>query len=382
MIVIPPLPWNGPRLVADAGILQKAAETADALACGDCPDAICRGSEFLHAITPETDKGTVKWSKGDYIELMAFLTKQSNKNVRFYAARSIMESGEWDKCLPFPYSVNRAVLDAMESEDDEVRYTMLPAVRWLADLKPDLFPQIRAGAFDRCLRALTDRDERIRVDCLWLLSAFGIDRVSSAVSDIKKALSDKNPQVQRSACDLLGWLEKDAIGAIDDVMRCLGADWDDTVRRAAAVALAKINPLGDRLRLGDRDEALRGTLINFLRDAGEVGRALRRNLEPKESNPSTAKSTASTASAGASDDDARLADALSGTELKLVKYIREKGQPVSYDVLRQQVWCKEIQDATIARTVRRASKKLLDKKLPLTVHTKNKHVTIDRFDKK
>jgi hypothetical protein len=282
-----------------------------------------------------------------------------------------MESGEWDKCLPFPEYVNRAVLDAMESEDDEVRYTMLPAVRWLADLNP----RICADAFDHVLRALTDRDERIRVDCLRLLSAFGIDRVSSAVSDIRKALADASPEVQRSACNLLGWLEEDATGAIDDLMKCVGPGRDDAVRRAAALAIAKINPSGDRLSSGSGGKAVRADLLKFLREAGAVGRILRRSLEHGQSNDSSD-------STSDSDLELQLFEVLTKKQLKFVRYLLKKRKPVRFDDLRTNIWRGKTTDENIEKMVQRANENLLQlKDTSLTIYTKDMHAGVTRSDK-
>jgi hypothetical protein len=268
-----------PPLVVDAELRQQAVEIADALAARDDHR---RGVEFWNALTECAGISGGFLDSGHLNVLLSF-TKNPNKNVRRYAAQAIVQVGSHPFCPPSSdEAFGHTVLAAMESDDSDVRYAVVIGFRRLAEQSPEM----SGKAFQRAVRGLTDQDARIRAGCLYVLSAFGIDRVSSAVSDMKKALSDKSPQVQRSACDLLGWLEKDAIGAIDDLMKCVATASDETVRRAATLAIAKINPSGDRLDFDSGGQTLRADLIKFLRDAGAAGRTLRRNLEQKRSDDS------------------------------------------------------------------------------------------------
>jgi hypothetical protein len=355
-------------LVVDAKILTAAAEIADALAARDSRIA-GRGSEFWHAITKFAGISTTFLDAGHLNAMLSF-TKNANANVRRYAALAIVQVGG-GKSYCLPEALASTVLAGMNSIDPEVRFAIVPVLAKLADMSP----QIRAKAFACAIRVLKDgEDERIRARCLNVLTAFGVDLVSSVAGEIEAAIDDESPSVRRSACNLLGWLGDDAIGAIDKLIRRVAADEDEEVRRGAAVAIAKINPSGDHLRFGPEDQSLRDDLLRFLREAGAGGRALRRSLEHGQSKESSA-------SASDLDLDSQLFDALSKTQLKFVQYLLKKGKPVSFSELRKSVWRGETTDGNIEKTVRRTNERLLLKQIRLTLYTKSQHVSVTRHDK-
>ncbi len=359
----PGVPWDLPPLVVDAAFLRRAAEIADSLLDAPRPHPSRRGREFWGQLAGSS---TFR-PDADVMKVLLSLTKDRNKNVRLYAAQAIVEIGSSSVALPMQEPFAGAALNAMDSDDSDVRHAIVRGLKWLAKMSP----QIRRKAFDCAVHGLKDKDGRIRAGCLDVLEAFGIDQVSSVANDIQEALSHESPSVRRSACNLLGWLGDDAIGATDNLISRVVNDQDEGVRRAAALAIAKINPSGDRIRFGPGDQALRDDLLRFLREAGAGGRALRRSLGHGQSKESSA-------SASDLDLDSQLFDALSKTQLKFVQYLLKKGKPVSFSELSKSVWRGETTDGNIEKTVRRANERLLAEHLPLRIHTRNRHVSVTR----
>ncbi len=312
------IPGNSPDtppLVVDPQFLKRSAEIADLLHERQRPLGLHGWSceDFLGHFAPSRS-GT-----DDPIGELSSVTKSGNQNDRLCAAHHIVavcrqfvvaggDEGRKagirvrDARTPNERSIRHsilirlqesaaaAVLGAMDSDDVEVRNTIVLglgviAIRFVmrhdgrSATEASGSERRRSRAFECVEHGLKDADHRIRARCLELLPEFGIDRVSSAVNDVQALLADRNPEVQRLACDRLGWLGRDAIGAIDDLMRCAAADRVNEVRSSAAVALAKIFASGIRLPLANVDESLLADLINLLRDAGADGRALRQYLQ-------------------------------------------------------------------------------------------------------
>jgi hypothetical protein len=329
-------PFRSPPLVVDTQILAAVVEIADALAARDSRK---RGSEFWHAITKFAGVDTTFLDAGHLNAMLSF-TNNANANVRRYAAQAVVQvGGGRSYSLHWQEPLAGTVLSAMNNTDPEVRFGIVPALAKLAKMSP----QIRRKAFDCAVGAVKDKDGRIRAGCLDVLTAFGIDQVSSVVGQIQGALHDESPLVRRSACNLLGWLGDDAIGAIDKLIRRVAADEDEEVRRAAAVAIAKINPSGDCLRFCPEDQALRDDLLKFLRDAGAVGRALRRNLERRSPCSSDLMSDSSHRAPPGTEE---VFPALTTTERRVLRKIWELGQHegVAIKVVAEAIGWKQSQD--------------------------------------
>jgi hypothetical protein len=115
-------------------------------------------------------------------------------------------------------------------------------------------------------------------------------------------------------------------------------------------------------------------LLDSLREIGPDGRVLRRRLEQGRLNSSSGL-------ASETDPDAQLADALTSTQLKLVQYILVKKEPVSFRELRNHIWRGRTSDGNIEKAVYRTNQRLLEETIPLTLYTKNGHVSATRLDR-
>jgi hypothetical protein len=174
------------------------------------------------------------------------------------------------------------ILKACEDPDARVREYAIRTLGWYASSDPETARK----AIDLIVQAIMGETEILRLAALDVITDFGVDRVSSKLTELVDCLNDpKSHQVRRRVCEVLGWLEKDAIDVLASLFKCAATDKDDGVRVAAALAIVKIDPVGKYVALlGDGE--LRSGLLETLRDSGAAGRALRRRLHRRWSNDS------------------------------------------------------------------------------------------------
>ena len=150
--------------------------------------------------------------------LLAALAGPDEEGVRWRAAEGLARLGE-------PAVAGLAAL--AEDSDPDVRWKAIVALGEIGD--PRAAPALR----DR----LADPDRFVRGRAVSALARCGV----SCLPLVLDALADPDPRIRQGAAEVLGFLGDPA--AVDGLLRAL-QDPAESVRRAAAVALLRINPAG------------------------------------------------------------------------------------------------------------------------------------------
>jgi hypothetical protein len=279
-------------------------------------ERVVSSRKFLRAITASADDVLYKLSSGtsepnqelietverfknsfpepDDVRRLFSFTRSADKAIRRGAAEAVVHvCGVLLQQSDIAEAVARCLFDALgDNNDPEVRVTILPALRWLANANDSNCET----AFECAQDALRDPDDRVRLVSLALLREFGVERMSSTLDLIATALSRESVQLRQLACEALGDLGADAEPAIDRLLVCT-ADETRPVRAAAATAIVKVvkaldrlDPGHDHLDIGPADATLRRRLLTSLREAGPFCRKFRQRFQLRWSRDATSKS--------------------------------------------------------------------------------------------
>jgi hypothetical protein len=167
------------------------------------------------------------------------------------------------------------VRKGLDDRQAEIRLLMLQSLKFPPNhpLSPD--------AFESVLCALRAPEAPVRCMSLRVLREFWPERVLAALDLVVALIKDPDPSVRLAVCELLEWLEVDALSAIPDLVKVVARDNDSHVCHAAAVALCMIDPWAKSVDLGPDDDELRSDFIRGLMDVGEPATEFRRFLEAR-----------------------------------------------------------------------------------------------------